>query len=111
MPAVNFKIRWPNGREATGYSPSTVIYQYLEEGASYTLTDFLQRIESALNNASERVKQVKGFYCSSAMDTLSSLKGQASYLIDQALAEGQVDILSMRTEGAGQVIGAGWSSF
>jgi uncharacterized repeat protein (TIGR04042 family) len=111
MPAVNFKIRWPNGREATGYSPSTVIYEYLEEGASYPLTDFLQRIESALDSASERVKQVKGFYCSSAMDTLSSLKGQASYLVDPALADGQVDILSMRTEGAGQVIGAGWSSF
>ncbi|EJM74871.1 putative repeat protein (TIGR04042 family) [Pseudomonas sp. WPR_5_2] len=111
MPAVNFKIRWPNGREATGYSPSTVIYQYLEEGASYPLTDFLQRIESALNNASERVKQVKGFYCSSAMDTLSSLKGQASYLVDPALADGQVDILSMRTEGAGQVFGTGWGSF
>ena len=52
MPAVNFKIRWPNGREATGYSPSTVIFQYLEEGTSYPLPDFLQRIESALNNAS-----------------------------------------------------------
>ncbi|SEE67236.1 MULTISPECIES: MSMEG_0570 family nitrogen starvation response protein [Pseudomonas] len=111
MPAVNFKIRWPNGRETNGYSPSTVIFQYLEEGASYSLPDFLQRIENALNNASERVKQVKGFYCSSAMDTLSSLKGQASYLVDPALADGQVDILSMRTEGAGQVIGAGWSSF
>lgn len=108
MPAVNFRIRWPNGREANGYSPSTVIFQYLEEGASYPLADFLQRIESALNNASERVKEVKGFYCSSAMDTLSSLKGQASYL---GQAEGQVDVLSMRTEGAGQVIGAGWSSF
>ncbi|QZP31452.1 MSMEG_0570 family nitrogen starvation response protein [Pseudomonas sp. DR48] len=111
MPAVNFKIRWPNGREASGYSPSTVIYEYLEEGASYTLADFLQRIEHALNNASERVKQVKGFYCSSAMDTLSSLKGQASYLVEPGDAAGQVNILSMRTEGAGQVIGTGWSSF
>jgi uncharacterized repeat protein (TIGR04042 family) len=111
MPAVNFRIRWPNGKEATGYSPSTVIYQYLEEGGRYPLTDFLQRLESALNNASERVKQVKGFYCSSAMDTLSSLKGQASYLVEPDHASGQVDILSMRTEGAGQVIGAGWSSF
>jgi uncharacterized repeat protein (TIGR04042 family) len=111
MPAVNFKIRWPNGREASGYSPSTVIYEYLEEGASYPLADFLQRIEHALNNASERVKQVKGFYCSSAMDTLSSLKGQASYLVEPSDAAGQVDILSMRTEGAGQVIGTGWSSF
>ncbi|MGY2338726.1 MSMEG_0570 family nitrogen starvation response protein [Pseudomonas sp. SDO5532_S415] len=111
MPAVNFKIRWPNGREATGYSPSTVIYQYLEEGASYPLADFLQRIESALNSASERVKQVKGFYCSSAMDTLSSLKGQASYLSEPTHIDGQVDVLSMRTEGAGQVVGACWSSF
>ncbi|WP_137807976.1 MSMEG_0570 family nitrogen starvation response protein [Pseudomonas sp. G(2018)] len=111
MPAVNFKIRWPNGREATGYSPSTVIYQYLEEGASYPLADFLQRIESALSNASERVKQVKGFYCSSAMDTLSSLKGQASCLSEPTHIDGQVDVLSMRTEGAGQVVGAGWSSF
>ena len=59
MPAVNFRIRWPNGRETTGYSPSTVIFQYLEEGASYPLPEFLQRIEQALNNASERVKEVK----------------------------------------------------
>lgn len=111
MPAVNFKIRWPDGREASGYSPSTVIYQYLEEGASYSLEDFLQRIENALNSASERVKQVKGFYCSSAMDTLSSLKGQASYLSEPAHTDGRVDVLSMRTEGAGQVRSAGWSSF
>lgn len=110
MPAVNFKIRWPNGKEAIGYSPSTVIYQYLEEGASYPLTDFLQRIESALNNASERVKQVKGFYCSSAMDTLSSLKGQASYLDESAQSAAQVEILSMRTEGSNQVFSAGWGS-
>jgi uncharacterized repeat protein (TIGR04042 family) len=111
MPAVNFRIRWPNGKEATGYSPSTVIYRHLEEGASYPLAEFLLRVESALNNASERVKQVKGFYCSSAMDTLSSLKGQASYLEAEPFETGVVEILSMRTEGAGQVIGSGWSSF
>ncbi|MDZ5431949.1 MSMEG_0570 family nitrogen starvation response protein [Pseudomonas fluorescens] len=109
MPAVNFKIRWPNGKEANGYSPSTVIYQYLEEGASYPLADFLQRIESALNNASERVKQVKGFYCSSAMDTLSSLKGQASFL-ESVHSTAHVGILSMRTEGSGHVISTGWGS-
>jgi uncharacterized repeat protein (TIGR04042 family) len=109
MPAVNFKIRWPNGKEALGYSPSTVIYEHLKEGVSYPLPEFLERIESALNNASERVKQVKGFYCSSAMDTLSSLKGQASYF--EALENGPVEVLSMRTEGGGRVTGAGWSSF
>jgi uncharacterized repeat protein (TIGR04042 family) len=106
MPAVNFKIRWPDGKEAAGYSPSTVIYEHLQEGASYPLADFLARIEGGLNNASERVKQVKGFYCSSAMDTLNSLKGQAMRQQD-----GQVAVLSMRTEGGGRVTGAGWSSF
>jgi uncharacterized repeat protein (TIGR04042 family) len=106
MPAVNFKIRWPNGNEAAGYSPSTVIYEHLQEGASYPLAEFLERIEGGLNNASERVKQVKGFYCSSAMDTLSSLKGQAHYQED-----GEVEVVSMRTEGAGRVTGAGWGSF
>ena len=111
MPAVNFRIRWPNGRETTGYSPSPVLVQCVGAGASYPLPEFLQRREKALNNASERVKEVKGFYGSSAMDTLSSLKGQARDLQAPAHEEGQVDILSMRTEGAGQVIGAGWSSF
>lgn len=106
MPAVNFKIRWPDGKEAAGYSPSTVIYDHLQEGASYPLADFLARIEGGLNNASERVKQVKGFYCSSAMDTLNALKGQASRQQD-----GPVEVLSMRTEGGGRVTGAGWSSF
>ena len=106
MPAVNFTFRWPNGKEAVGYSPSTVIYDHLQEGASYRLADFLERVENALNNASERVKQVKGFYCSSAMDTLSSLKRQAHYQED-----GRVEVLSMRTEGGGRVPGTGWSSF
>jgi len=111
MPAVNFKVRWPNGKEAAGYSPSTIIYEHLQEGASYPLPDFLKRLDSALNEASERVKQVKGFYCSSAMDTLSSLKGQASVLDALHYDTGQVEVLSMRTEGGGRVTGAGWSSF
>ncbi|MFK7698319.1 MSMEG_0570 family nitrogen starvation response protein [Pseudomonas caspiana] len=106
MPAVNFTIRWPNGKEASGYSPSTVIYDHLQEGASYPLADFLARIEGGLNNASERVKQVKGFYCSSAMDTLNSLKSQA-----MRQEEGAVQVISMRTEGGGRVPSSGWSSF
>jgi uncharacterized repeat protein (TIGR04042 family) len=100
MPAVNFKIRWPNGREATGYSPSTVIFQYLEEGASYPLPDFLQRIESALNNASERVKEVKGFYCSSAMDSLGGIRMTARKFNDP---QAQVEVLEIREQGSGKV--------
>jgi uncharacterized repeat protein (TIGR04042 family) len=106
MPAVNFRVRWPDGQETPGYSPSTVIHEYLHSGVPYALDDFMQRLETALNAASERVKVVKGFYCSSAMDTLSSLKYHAS----RYEGGGAVQILDMQTAHAGQVVG-GWSSF
>jgi len=106
MPAVNFKVRWPDGQESPGYSPSTIIYEHLHAGTPYALEDFMQRLESALDAASERVKEVKGFYCSSAMDTLASLKYQARRYSEG----GQVQILDMQIAHAGQVTG-GWSSF
>ncbi|WP_287030095.1 MSMEG_0570 family nitrogen starvation response protein [Pseudomonas sp. UBA6310] len=105
MPAVNFRVRWPDGQESPGYSPSTVIYEHLHSGVPYALEDFLQRLETALNAASERVKEVKGFYCSSAMDTLASLKYQAD-----RHGEGAVQVLEMNTASEGCVLG-GWGSF
>ncbi|UUY08637.1 MSMEG_0570 family nitrogen starvation response protein [Pseudomonas sp. J452] len=105
MPAVNFKLRWPDGQEMSGYSPSTVIYEHLSAGSSYALEDFIARAECALNAASERVREVKGFYCSSAMDTLSALHYHA-----RRYDGGSVRILDMQTAHAGQV-NSGWSSF
>ncbi|MCY1363254.1 hypothetical protein D9M68_383440 [compost metagenome] len=105
MPAVNFKLRWPDGQEMSGYSPSTVIYEHLSAGTSYALEDFLARAESALNAASERVREVKGFYCSSAMDTLGALRHHA-----RRYESGSVRILDMQTAHIGQV-NSGWSSF
>ena len=106
MPAVNFKVRWPDGEESAGYSPSTAIYDQLQEGACYPLEDFVQRLETGLSAASERVKQVKGFYCSSAMDTLSALKARA-----RRFKQGEVTVVAMQTSGAGRVLSGGWSSF
>lgn len=105
MPAVNFRMRWPDGQEMSGYSPSTLIYEHLSPGASYALEDFLQRAENALNAASERVREVKGFYCSSAMDTLNALRYHA-----RRYEGGNVQILDIQTAHAGQVT-SGWSSF
>ncbi|CAD5109546.1 MSMEG_0570 family nitrogen starvation response protein [Zestomonas carbonaria] len=107
MPAVNFKVRWPDGQESIGYSPSTVIYEHLHSGTPYALEDFMQRLENALNAASERVKEVKGFYCSSAMDTLASLKYHARRYEEGG---GNVRVIDMQTAHAGHVSG-GWSSF
>lgn len=106
MPAVNFKVRWPNGQESTGYSPSTIILNHLREGGSYPLDEFLGRLECGLNAASERVREVKGFYCSSAMDSLSYLKAQGG-----KFTAGEVTVVSLQEAGAGHVISSGWGSF
>lgn len=93
MPAVTFTLRWPDGREGDFYSPSTLIYRYLETGSRYRLDDFLGRAETALNAASERVYQLKGFYCSSALDTLSALHSLSGNYIGDA----EVEVLGMHT--------------
>lgn len=105
MPAVNIRLRWPDGQESTAYSPSTSIQEYFEAGQSYALEDFLQRAEQGLNAASERVKQVKGFYCSSAMDTLGGLRMQARPFASQ---DARVQVLEMTTQGNGRVNYAGF---
>ncbi|EPX64291.1 NAD/NADP transhydrogenase alpha subunit [Cystobacter fuscus DSM 2262] len=100
MPAVNIKLRWPDGKLSTAYSPSTVVYEHFKAGHSYPLADFLSLAETAFNAASERVKQVRGFYCSSAMDSLAGLR----LLARQYPARGaRVEVLDLRTHGAEQV--------
>lgn len=100
MPAVNVRVRWPDGHESNVYSPSTSIFQHLEAGRSYALEEFLQRADSGLNAASERVKQVKGFYCSSAMDSLSGIRLTARRFHDP---QARVEVLEITEQGAGKV--------
>lgn len=100
MPAVNIRLRWPNGQETNTYSPSTTIYQYLEAGKAYPITEFMRLAEDGLNAASERVKEVKGFYCSSAMDSLSGLKLLAKGFAGLGSA---VEVLEIKNQAAGQV--------
>ncbi|MFY0582689.1 MSMEG_0570 family nitrogen starvation response protein [Cystobacter fuscus] len=100
MPAVNIKLRWPDGKVSITYSPSTVVHEHFKAGHSYPLADFLARAETALNAASERVKQVRGFYCSSAMDSLAGLR----LLSRQYPApNARVEVLDLCTPGADQV--------
>jgi uncharacterized repeat protein (TIGR04042 family) len=100
MPAVNFRVRWPDGQETHGYSPSTLIYQHLQSGSSCSVEEFLARAETALNAASERVRELKGFYCSSAMDTLAILLHQGR----RYGGKETVLIFDMHTEHSGQVL-------
>ena len=92
MPETHFKVRWPDQSVESCYSPSTVILQYLEAGKDYPLADFVTRCDTALSEASERVRKKYGYACSAASD-------QKEHIIRQAAVQpaGTVHVLSMKS--------------
>lgn len=96
MPNVNFTVKWPNGEQIQYYSPSTVIYDYLVTGHCYSTAQFLKQVENGLYAASERVRARYGFACSSAMDSLATIKLQAQFFVVQA--NEQIEITEMSNE-------------
>jgi len=93
MPAINFCVRWPDGSEDNCYSPSTVVREHFNPGDSMPLTQFLLTAEAALNAASGRVEQKFGYFCSSAMDQLASIKIKAAQF--ENLKNPQIEIVSI----------------
>jgi uncharacterized repeat protein (TIGR04042 family) len=91
MPEMRFQIQWPDGTEATCYSPSLVIKDYFTPGETYPLPDFLEKSRTALRIASDRVQAKYGFPCSRALGTLQTLEQTASRY--QALANPTVRVL------------------
>jgi uncharacterized repeat protein (TIGR04042 family) len=78
MPEMHFRIRWPDGRSETCYSPSLVIKDYFTVGTTYALADFLERSRTALNIASERVRAKYGWPCSRAIAQLARIESAAA---------------------------------
>ena len=78
MPEKRFEISWPNGDQESCYSPSSIIERYLHEGETYSLEQFVNLTDKALNIASNRVQEKYGFSCSSAMDQLHRIKQTAT---------------------------------
>ncbi|WP_086932110.1 MSMEG_0570 family nitrogen starvation response protein [Agarilytica rhodophyticola] len=74
MPAVHFNVAWPDGISNRYYSPSTVIFQYLNEGQAYSIEEFSEKVIAALENASIRVEKKYGYACSAAADEASKIK-------------------------------------
>ncbi len=87
MPEMRFVIRWPDGRRETCYSPSLVVRDFLREGETYQLDDFLVRARTALNAASERVRQKYGHACSLALGQLARIEAAAAAFAQSADAE------------------------
>lgn len=78
MPAVHFRVRWPDGGVETCYSPSTIIKEYFRVGHGYTLAEFLDLCREGLHAASERVRAVYGGSgCSRAMAQLAAIEATA----------------------------------
>jgi uncharacterized repeat protein (TIGR04042 family) len=83
MPEMRFVVRWPDGGRESCYSPSLVIKDFLREGESYSVTDFLQRSRQALQIASERVEAKFGFPCSLALGQLARIEAKAAEFAGQ----------------------------
>lgn len=77
MPAVYFTVQWPDGEQEDCYSPSTIVHQYFHAGDTLSVPDFVQRAEQSLQEASGRVEQKFGYYCSSALDQLGKIRQRA----------------------------------
>src|SRR6188768_2707318 len=98
MPEMHFRVRFPNDATIDCYSPSYVIEDYLNEGQSYAVSEFLERTRKALNIASERVRERYGFSCSSALDQLAEIEHTIGLLSDEQLAQ-SVLVLEFRKHG------------
>lgn len=78
MPAVHYRLRWPDASVIECYSPSTVIRDYLRPHTRYALDDFMALARAAYPRASDRVRERFGYECSSAADQLAELEQRAA---------------------------------
>lgn len=74
MPEMTFRVRWPDGTETSCYSPSLVIQDHFQPGEDYPVLEFLKKADTALSEASERVRARYGFPCSRALGQLQAIK-------------------------------------
>ncbi len=79
MPEIRFRVAWPNGQHELCYSPSLVVKEYFTPTTAYSVTDFVERAETALTIASDRVKAKYGFACGLALGQLDSIKAKAQH--------------------------------
>ena len=77
MPEMHFQVRWPDGHVDNCYSPSLVVREHLRVGASYPLPEFLHRVHTALQQASERVRIKYGHPCTRALGQWSAIEATA----------------------------------
>lgn len=95
MPAVHFEIRWPDGEQCEYYSPSTIIHEHLKAGMQFNQTEFAQKIRQAMTEASERVYQRFGYFCSAAGDELARIELKLQHLNQHAIS-GNITVVGLK---------------
>jgi len=84
MPEMTFTVEWPDGSLQQCYSPSLVMHDHLSTGESYPVADFVQRVDTALNEASRRVREKYGFACTSALAERDDIQDRAQLFLRAA---------------------------
>ena len=87
MPEVQVDVRWPDGSQEWLYSPSTVVEDVFDAGATYALGEFVDLTRRAMTEASDRVQARYGFPCSRAAATLAAVEGTAARFGDDAAVQ------------------------
>lgn len=91
MPEMTFDVRWPDGTDTACYSPSLVVWDHLEVGATYPVAEFVERSSRALGEASERVRARYGIGCTGAAEQEAVIRGLAA----RYPADAPVEVLRM----------------
>mgnify|MGYP002777153223 FL=1 len=73
MPEIRFQIQWPDHSQEVCYSPSLIVKEYFTPNQDYDLDDFVQRSQTALTIASDRVKAKYGRPCGLALGQIQTL--------------------------------------
>lgn len=94
MPEMTFTVRWPDGTVDDCYSPSLVVHDHLDAGATYSVREFAERCATALGLASDRVRARYGFACTSSAATLEQIRRTAA----RHDLDATVDVLRMHPQ-------------
>jgi uncharacterized repeat protein (TIGR04042 family) len=96
MPAMCYRLVWPDRSESDCYSPSLVVKDYLAVGASYPMPEFLRRVRLITAIASERVRAKFGYACSRAQDQLEQIEQEAVRFAQQP--DAQITVVSFEED-------------
>lgn len=97
MPEATLRVSWPDGTDASYYSPSSIIGTHFRAGEVLPPAGFVARAASALAEASRRVERLYGSPCSRAASSLRRIEADAA---EHGRADGNVSILAVTVAGA-----------